>query len=224
VPFYLLLWALPASRPDTVRQLTLEITQVRRNTVRNRALLIGTGWTLAVLAGLFWFKSFASLPIDMLWSLGGVAFGWAVVLLSALAWAQDGASEFAKKTVECETRAVINGLAQVVGLEVQRARSELMLADELLEHAIGQLMMAFDSVRDVNGAVTAMQFRDVVGQKLGHVRGELDTLGQLMQRICASGQVDFAAAVRDLLCELELKRATNPAQQQLMHAGEVVLF
>lgn len=196
---------------------------MRRNTVRNRALLMGTGWTLAVLAGLFWFKSFASLPIDMLWSLGVVAFGWAVVLLSALAWAQAAASEFAN-TVECETRAVINSLARVVGLEVQRARSELMLADELLEHAIGQLMMAFDSVRDVNGAVTAMQFRDMVGQKLGHVRGELDTLGQLMQRIDASGQAGFAAAVRDLLCELELKRATNPAQQQLMHAGEVVLF
>lgn len=196
---------------------------MRRNTVRNRALLIGTGWTLAVPAGFFWFKSFASLPIDMLWSLGVVAFGWAVVLLSALVEAQDGAGEFAK-AVECETRAVINGLAQVVGLEVQRARSELMLADELLEHAIGQLMMAFDSVRDVNGAVTAMQFRDVVGQKLGHVRGELDTLGQLMQRIDASEQVDFAAAVRDLLCELELKRGTNPAQQQMMHAGEVVLF
>ena len=112
----------------------------------------------------------------------------------------------------------------MICLEVQRARSELILGDELLEHAIRELMVAFESVRDVNGAVIAMQFRDVVGQKLGHVRGELDTLDQLMRRIGESGQENFAARVQELLHEMGHKKASNPAQQQLMHAGEVTLF
>lgn len=191
--------------------------------MRNRALLIGMAWTLAVGVGLVWLKSVSGLPIEVAWPLGVIALGWALGLRSALAAAHAAAAESAK-VVERETRAMIDGLARVICLEVQRARSELILGDELLEHAIRELMVAFDSVRDVNGAVIAMQFRDVVGQKLGHVRGELDTLDQLMQRICESRQENFAARVQELLHEMEQKKASNPAQQQLMHAGEVTLF
>jgi len=191
--------------------------------VRRRALLIGTVWTLVVGVGLVWFKSVSELPIDMAWPLSVVALGWALVLWFALATAQAAAAESAR-VVERETRTLIDALARVICLEVQRARSELILGDELLEHAIRELMVAFNSVRDVNGAVIAMQFRDVVGQKLGHVRGELDTLDQLMQRIGESRQENFAARVQELLHEMEHKKASNPAQQQLMHAGEVTLF
>ncbi len=193
------------------------------NTVRRWALLTGTAWTLAVGVGLVWFKLVSAVPIDTVWPLGIVALGWAVVSWLALSAAQAAAAESAK-VVEHETRAMIDALARVVCVEVQRARSELVLGDELLEHAIRELMVAFESVRDVNGVVIAMQFRDVVGQKLGHVRGELDTLDQLMQRICESRQENFAARVQELLHEIGHKKVSNPAQQQMMHAGEVTLF
>jgi hypothetical protein len=159
----------------------------------------------------------------MTWPLGVIALGWALVLWYALAAAEVAAAE-SVRVIERETRSMIDALARVICLEVQRARSELILGDELLEQAIRQLMVAFESVRDVNGAVIAMQFRDVVGQKLGHVRGELDTLDQLMRRIGESGQENFAARVQELLHEMGHKKANNPAKQQLMHAGEVTLF
>jgi hypothetical protein len=196
---------------------------VQGNTVRRQALLTGTAWTLAVGAGLVWFKSVSGLPIDRAWPLGVIALGWALVLWYALAAAHAAAAESARMA-ERETRAMVDAIARVICVEVQRARSELILGDELLEHAIQELMVAFDSVRDVNGAVIAMQFRDVVGQKLGHVRGELDTVDRLMRRIGESGQENFAARVQELLHELEHKKASNPAQQQLMHAGDVTLF
>ena len=191
--------------------------------MRRRALLIGTAWTSAVGSALVWFKSVSGLPIDMTWPLGVIALGWALVLWYALAAAEAAAAE-SVRVIERETRTMIDALARVICLEVQRARSELILGDELLEQAIRQLMVAFESVRDVNGAVIAMQFRDVVGQKLGHVRGELDTLDQLMRRVGESGQENFAARVQELLHEMGHKKANNPAQQQLMHAGEVTLF
>ena len=196
---------------------------MRGNIVRRRALLIGTAWTTAVGSALVWFKSVSGLPIDMTWPLGVIALGWALLLWYALAAAEAAAAE-SVRVIERETRAMIDALARVICLEVQRARSELILGDELLEQAIRQLMVAFESVRDVNGAVIAMQFRDVVGQKLGHVRGELDTLDQLMRRIGESRQENFAARVQELLHEMGHKKASNPAQQQLMHAGEVTLF
>lgn len=191
--------------------------------MRRRALLIGTAWTSAVGSALVWFKSVSGLPIDMTWPLGVIALGWALVLWYALAAAEAAAAE-SVRVIERETRTMIDALARVICLEVQRARSELILGDELLEQAIRQLMVAFESVRDVNGAVIAMQFRDVVGQKLGHVRGELDTLDQLMRRISESGQENFAARVQELLHEMGHNKASNPAKQQLMHAGEVTLF
>lgn len=191
--------------------------------MRRRALLIGTAWTSAVGSALVWFKSVSGLPIDMTWPLGVIALGWALVLWYALAAAEAAAAE-SVRVIERETRSMIDALARVICLEVQRARSELILGDELLEQAIRELMVAFESVRDVNGAVIAMQFRDVVGQKLGHVRGELDTLDQLMRRISESGQENFAARVQELLHEMGHNKASNPAKQQLMHAGEVTLF
>ncbi|MBI5910510.1 MAG: hypothetical protein HY848_11210 [Betaproteobacteria bacterium] len=246
------------------------------NRARNRALLIGTGWTLAAAVALAWFKSSPAEPI-YLWSLGVVAFGWAGVLLHALHSGQR-AADASLAALGGDTRAVIDGLAQAVGIQMQRAGSELLRVDELLEHAIERLMTAFNDVSeqarchqrvlalataaaqgataaerlraaaervaiDVNGAVTALQFRDVVGQKLGHVRRELEALEQVMLRIreassapsapaAALGRARapeperarLAALVRGLLRELEQAKAASPAQQELMHAGEVDLF
>lgn len=239
---------------------------------RNRALLFGTGWTFTAAAALAAFKSSPFEPITLL-SLGLVALGWAGALLHALA-AERRAAVASLTAAGLETRAVIDGLAQAMGAEMQRACAELLRVDELLAHAIEQLMAAFNSVseqvrdhqgelaaeadgaqgtaaaerlkiaaehvaREVNGAVTALQFRDVVGQKLGHVRCELEALEQVMQRVReASGappavansgarapqQAQLAARVQGLLRELELAKAASPAQQELMHAGEVDLF
>ena len=244
------------------------------NGARNRALLIGTGWTLAAVAALAFFKSSAFEPIT-LWTLGIVVLGWAGVLLQALA-AERRAASAALVMAGGETRALIDGLAQALGVEMRRASSELLRVDELLAHAINQLMAAFNAVsdeasrhqqelaqaaataqgteaserlraaaervaNDVNGAVTALQFRDVVGQKLGHVRQELDALEQVMQRIRevsaersepaalpdrerAPEPSQLAARVQGLLREREQAKAASPVQQELMHAGEIDLF
>jgi len=247
---------------------------VQVNGARNRALLIGTGWTLAAVAALAFFKSSAFEPIT-LWTLGIVVLGWAGVLLQALA-AERRAASAALVMAGGETRALIDGLAQALGVEMRRASSELLRVDELLAHAINQLMAAFNAVsdeasrhqqelaqaaataqgteaserlraaaervaNDVNGAVTALQFRDVVGQKLGHVRQELDALEQVMQRIRevsaersepaalpdrerAPEPSQLAARVQGLLREREQAKAASPVQQELMHAGEIDLF
>jgi hypothetical protein len=248
--------------------------QVQPNGARNRALLLGTGWTLAALVALACFKSSSFEPI-YLWSLGVVAVGWAALLLHALAAARRAACA-SLVAAGCESRSVIDGLAHATGVQLQRVCGELVRVDELLEHAIEQLMLAFNSVSDaarrqqselalaaakaqgtvaadpllaaaervasdVNGVVTALQFRDVVGQKLGHVRCELEALEQVMRRILEAsaahsgpaathgrasvpGQVDLAVRVRSLLLELDQAKAASPAQQELMHAGEVDLF
>lgn len=245
------------------------------NGAQKRALLIGAAWTLAAaMVSVLLFKSLLFEPI-YLWTLGVVALGWAGILLHALAAGRRAAGISA--VAACgEFRAVIDGLAQVMSAEMRRACKELMRVDELLAHAIEQLMSAFNSVsdqasshqselaqaaaaaqgtpaaerlrlaaervaKDVNGAVTALQFRDVVGQKLGHVRRELEALEQVMDRIravsaaqpeqastpersCEPGQTLLAARIQGLLLELEHAKATSPAQQELMHAGEVDLF
>ena len=246
--------------------------QVQVSALRSRALLIGAGWTLAAPAALTWFNLGDPAPI-YLWSLWVVALGWAVILLQALAGAERAAS-VALALAEDETRYVLDGMARAMGGEIQGACSELTRVDELLAHAIAQLMTAFNSVSDqvyvhqrelarqaavaqgtpaaqrlraaaervasdVNGVITALQFRDVVGQKLGHVRRELEALGQMLQRIrdlsaAQSGraaarnrpqvQAELEVGVRSLLRELEQPRAATPVRQELMHAGEVELF
>ena len=246
--------------------------QVQLSGLRNRALLIGAAWTLAAPAALAWFNLGAAAPIYP-WSLGVVALGWAVILRRTLARAERAVNvELA--LAASETCSVIDGVARAMGSEIQGACSELMRVDELLAHAIEQLMTAFNSVSDevyahqrelarqaaiaqgtlaadrlraaaervasdVHGVVTALQFRDVVGQKLGHVRRELEALAQMLQRIRdlsavqsrpaavpARPQVaaDLGAGVRGLLRELEQPRSASPARQELMHAGEVELF
>lgn len=241
---------------------------------RNRALLIGTGWTLAVAVTLVGFKSVFPEPI-YLWSSGIVALGWAAVLLQALRGARHTAGGVIV-AARSETRAVIDSLTQATSDEVDGACKELERVDELLGHAIEQLTVAFHSMsahvsihqdeelarqiaevldatvrarlqaaaegleRDINGVVTALQFRDVVGQKLHHVRLELEALGQAMKRIrdlsCQSGLAmasewpeisepgDFSTAIRGLLRELQEARAASPVRQKVMDAGEIELF
>ena len=242
---------------------------MQTNGARNRALLIGTGWTLAMAVALALFKSQAFEPIH-LWALGVVASGWAGALLYLYA-AERQAAGAALAAADCETRCVVGDLALAMGAEMQRASMELARVDELLAHAIEQLMAAFNSVSDqahrhqdelaaaaaaaaqgtaaaerlraaaervaddVNGAVTALQFRDVVGQKLGHVRQELEALELVLRQIrgaadtqCApaapTGRAELATRVQGLLRGLKQAKAASPAQQELMHAGEVELF
>ena len=243
--------------------------------LRNRALLIGAGWTLAVAAALVWFKSVFPEPI-YLWSSGIVALGWAVVVLQALSGVRHTAGGVIVAT-RSETLAVIDSLTRATSDEVDGACKELERVDELLGHAIEQLTVAFHSMsahvsihqdeelarqisevldatvrarlqavaegleHDINGVVMALQFRDVVGQKLQHVRRELEALGQAMQRIrdLSSGQsglvlasewpeiskpTDLSATVRGLLQELQEARAASPVRQKVMDAGEVELF
>ena len=160
-------------------------------------------------------------------------------------------------------RDAVDGMAQAMIEQMQGACAELQRVDELLGHAIEQLLAAFNSVSeqarahqselaqaaaaaqgtpgaerlraaaervasDVDGAVTALQFRDVVGQKLGHVRSELMALEQAMHRIreisAQGAHAELASRVEGVLQQLQQARAASPARQELMHAGEVELF
>ena len=234
---------------------------MQANGVRNDALILGTAWTLVLAAPLFWFKSSSTWPISVL-SLAAAGLGWAAILAYALR-RERRAMEAGLAAADGASRAAIDGMAQVMIEQMQGACTELQRVDELLGHAIEQLMAAFNSVSeqarahqselaqaaaaaqgtpgaerlraaaervasDVDGAVTALQFRDVVGQKLGHVRSELVALEQAMHRIrevsaqCA--QADLAPSVGGLLRQLRQTKAASPVRQELMHAGEVELF
>ena len=234
---------------------------MQANRVRNDALFWGTAWTVVLAVALFWFKSDAAWPICVV-SLAFAGLGWAAISVCALRRERVAMSE-ALAGAGGASRAAIDGMAQVMIEQMQAACMELQRVDELLGHAIDQLMAAFHSVSeqarahqgelaraaavaqgtpaaerlraaaervagDVNGAVTALQFRDVVGQKLGHVRSELVALEQAMHRIreaaahCA--HPDLARRVDGLLQQLREAKAASPVRQELMHAGEVELF
>jgi len=234
---------------------------VQANRVGKGALMVGTAWTVALAAPYFLFKSSWAWPISVL-SLAASGLGWAALL----AWALRGerrAGEADLAAAEGASRAAVDGMAQAMIGQMQGACTELQRVDELLGHAIEQLMAAFNSVseqarahqselaqaaaaaqgrpgaerlraaaervaNDVDGAVTALQFRDVVGQKLGHVHSELLALERTMHRIrdasarCA--QARLAQEVGGLLQQLQQARAASPVRQELMHAGEIELF
>jgi hypothetical protein len=234
---------------------------VNANGVRKDTFFLGTAWTL-ILAGLLsWFKSSPAWPISLL-SLAAAGLGWAALLAYALQRAQH-AQDAALAAADGASRGAVDGMARVMIEQMQGACAELQRVDELLGHAIEQLIAVFNSVSeqaqahqselaqaaaaaqgtpaaerlraaaervasDVDGAVTALQFRDVVGQKLGHVRSELVALEQAMHRVrevsaqCA--RADLAPRVDGLLQQLRLAKAASPVRQELMHAGEVDLF
>jgi len=241
---------------------------VQANGVRNDALFLGMAWTLVLAVPHFLFKSSSTWPICIL-PLAATGLGWAAILVYALRRERRSmdrerrAMEAGLAAADGASRGAVDGMAEVMIEQMQGACTELHRVDELLGHAIEQLMVAFNSVSeqarahqselaqaaaaargtpgaerlraaaervasDVDGAVTALQFRDVVGQKLGHVRSELVALEHAMHRIrevsaqCA--QVDLAQQVGGLLQQLREAKAASPAAQELMHAGEVELF
>jgi hypothetical protein len=134
--------------------------------------------------------------------------------------------------------AALDSMARVSIEQMNEACQELDGVDELLGHAIGQLMAAFQRIGEratddgiaqaVREAVTALQFRDLVGQKLGHMRAELAALGATLQAIRAlpaqPDQEDLAPRIELLLRGLRETRSASPARQQLMHAGEAEMF
>jgi hypothetical protein len=236
---------------------------VQANRIRKDALYIGTGtaWTLVLAAPFLFFKSSSAWPISLL-SLAAAGLGWAAVLAYALR-RERHATDAVAAAAGGTSCAAVDAMAEALIGHMRGACAELRRVDELLGHAIEQLLAAFNSVceearthqaelaraaaaaqgtpaaerlesasarvaREVNGAVTAMQFRDVVGQKLGHVRDELAALEAVLHRIREtagqSAHSDLAARVDGLLREMQRARAASPVRQELMHAGEVELF
>ena len=242
---------------------------MQANCVRKDALFVGMAWTLVLAVPYFLFKSSSTWPISVL-PLAATGLGWAAILAYALRRERRSTMDRERRAVQADmaaadgaSRAAVDGMAQVLIEQMQGACMELQRVDELLGHAIEQLLAAFNSVSeqarahqgelaqaaaaaqgtpaaerlraaaervasDVDGAVTALQFRDVVGQKLGHVRSELVALEQVMHSIrevsaqCAPP--DLAQRVGGLLQQLRETGAASPVRQELMHAGEVELF
>lgn len=192
---------------------------------------------------------------------------WAVILARALKRQQQTARALLADAAAAEREAIDN-MAEITCTQMSGARAEMLRADQLLGDAIDRLVLVFEKITeqaraqselaqatpaatelreaaervasDVNSAVMALQFRDMVGQKLGHVREKLVAAEEAMYEIrlasaqaaeaAAAGMPDapspaeLAAQVRDRLKKLQQAEATTPVRQQLMHAGDVELF
>ena len=61
----------------------------------------------------------------------------------------------------CDTRDVVDAPAQTMGVGMQRAGQELVGVDELLEHAIDQLIEAFNGLSDYLQRQEPMQAGEV---------------------------------------------------------------
>ena len=237
------------------------------NRVRNKALIQGGAWTVAFAAVLAVLKFIELPPIAPIVPLSAAALGWALILSSALGSVRRDAD--ARLAVAgAATRDAIDSMAEVTGAQMSGARAEMLRADQLLGDAIERLVEVFEKVSalaraqcdlaqatpaaaelrvaaervasDVNSAVMALQFRDMVGQKLGHVREKLVAAEEAMYEIRlasaqaaeaaaagsqdAPGPVELAAQVRERLQQLQQAEATTPVRQQFMHAGDVELF
>ena len=147
----------------------------------------------------------------------------------------------------------IDVMAVKLGEQMQSARGELSKADQLLGDAIEQLVDAFDhAVRraspagpecatfDTDAAVTALQFRDMVGQKLGHVRDKLVLAEEVLYEIRiilseearpisadparASPLGTMETRIRALLDTLQQVGTSTPVNQQRIQAGDIELF
>jgi len=198
---------------------------------------------------------------------GVAALGWALILMNALAQERRAAA-CGLAAAATATRDVIDSMAEVTGLQMSGARAEMLRADLLLGDAIDRLVLVFEKLgaqaraqsalaqatpsapelaaaaervaSDVNSAVMALQFRDLVGQKLGHVREKLVAAEAAMYEIRlasaeaaeaaaaraanAPGPAELAARVRERLQKLQAAEAPTPVRQELMQAGEVELF
>ena len=200
-------------------------------------------------------------------SLGVMALAWALILGRALGKLRQAALERLAVSASA-TREVIDSMAEVTGQQMSGARSEMLRADQLLGDAIDRLVEVFEKLtaqaraqsdlaqatpaaealrvaaervaNDVNSAVMALQFRDMVGQKLGHVREKLVAAEAAMYEIrlasaqsaeaAAAGEPDeqgpekLAVQVYERLQQLHQADATTPVRQQAMHAGDIELF
>lgn len=191
------------------------------------ALGIGILGTLLLAALALAFKSSWTWPISLL-SLAVTGLGWAFVL----AWSARR-EQMANDTL----RASIANLAQLLGQRVQVDCAELRQVDQMLGEAIEELMAAFKGFReeghdrrsgDVQSAVIALQFRDVVGQKLGHVSAQLEELEKALRGIdeaaAQSSPGDLRRRIDELLPPLQRSRESSPVNQKSMGAGEIELF
>ena len=150
-------------------------------------------------------------------------------------------------------RDMVDAIAVKLGDQMQSARGELSKADQLLGDAIEQLVEAFDhavghaspacpdcATVDINAAVTALQFRDMVGQKLGHVRDKLVLAEEVLYEIRlilseearaidadpvrASRSVTMEDRIRARLETLQQVGSSTPVNQQRLQAGDIELF
>jgi hypothetical protein len=242
---------------------------VEAERIRNKALAQGAAWTVIVAALLAYLKFLDLAPIPTL-SLSAVALGWALLLVIALgklqragtdcltlaaAATRDVIDSMAQVTGEqmSGARAEMLRADQLLGDAIDRlvlvfekvtaqARAQCELAQaQAATAAADELRLAAERVaNDVNSAVMALQFRDMVGQKLGHVREKLVAAEEAMYEIRlasaqaaeaaaagatdAPGPTELAAKVRDRLQHLQAAYANTPVRQQMMHAGDVELF
>ena len=243
--------------------------RVQAKYVRSIALAQGAAWTagIAAVPACLKFLDLEPIPIVQLnvLSLIVMALGWALLLVKVLEREQRVTLE-RLAVAGAAVRDAIDNLAEVMGAQMSGARAEMLRADQLLGDAIERLVEVFEALAervraqselaqaaaadpcaaaegvasDVNCAVMALQFRDMVGQKLGHVRDRLVAAEETMYEIrlvsarsaqaVAAGLPDapqpaeLAARVCQCLQKLQRAEAGTPVRQRLMLAGEVELF
>ncbi len=118
-------------------------------------------------------------------------------------------------------------LASIESINQQRGKAIVRLGEQAREMDV-----------EVNRAVTALQFQDLVSQLIGHVDRRVEGLGQLMtefdaltdgiQHAVSAGDFgplrNAAAAIQTSLATLDQRVGGNPVSQQDVSHGEIDLF
>lgn len=218
----------------------------------SRALAAGALWTSICAVTTLTLPAREHLSVG---PLAVVAGGWAWILLLALGKLRRERDARVAEVVEA-MREGIYAMAEKLGEQMHSARAELSTADQLLGDAIESLITAFNTAVDqahagsdgiadeggfgalaervafdVNSAVTALQFRDMVGQKLGHVCDKMVVAEETMYEIrlllndnAETAPRHVAVRVLELLQGLQHISATTPVKQHRIKAGAIELF
>lgn len=106
-------------------------------------------------------------------------------------------------------------------------------SEPILELLRKQMLIADKIEHELGGAITSLQFGDLVTQLLAHTSSQLDMFVRFLQRIDAHGKNLSAEEKRLIDVNRNLSRAMRmthaqnkkkPVVQQAMHNGEIELF
>jgi len=120
--------------------------------------------------------------------------------------------------------------------EMVMAIEKLAVPDQsepILELLRRQMMIADKIEQELGGAITSLQFGDLVTQLLAHTSNQLDMFVRVLQRIDGHSStlsanekclVDVTQSISKAMRITQSRNKQKPVVQQAMHNGEIELF